>query len=381
MSRASKNQSSVSSGLDISIRRADLLGGLRIAQSIADRQSTMPMLANVLLRTTGAARVILVATDLNVSVTTEVPSTNACEGGIAISAKALHDVVAGLPEEEIRICRIDNGQAEVSSGRVRFKLLAMSDRDFPKIPDHASVELTEIDGAGLADMLGRVSFSMCTDETRFHLNGAYLETDGAVVRVVSTDGHRLTKMERELPGMPSLSGPGIIIPRKAVAEIRRVLESGAAAFIAVKQPNIFVRCGTMVLAAKLTDSQFPPYDQVIPKEHANDVLINRQGLLSALRRTKLMTTDSRGVTFSVEANRLVISSENPDAGEVREEMEVEYAGAEMRIGFNPRYVLDLLSNISQDRVRLELGESPLDPGVLRPVDGDDYLGVIMPMRV
>lgn len=365
--------------MELKIQKPEFLKGLRIAHSIADRKSTMPMLANVLLRATGQNTLQVAATDLNVSVSAELQSENVAEGGLTVGAKALHDIVSSMPGDALRLRRAENNWAEITAGKVDYRLVGMPDRDFPKIPDPADVEFTEIDPVVLREMIDRVLFSVCNDETRFHLNGVLFESDGTSARMVSTDGHRLSKVERKLDGAPTLTA-GIIIPKKGVVELKRVLDNSEKTRMAIKSPYIFVTGDRITLAVKLIDSQFPAYQQVIPKDHSKEVVIDRHMLLSALKRAQLMSSETRGVKFSVSENGLVISSDNPDIGEVREELEANYSGESVSIGFNPRYVIELLSQMATDQVTLELN-GELDPGLLRPFSDDDYLGVVMPMRI
>lgn len=365
--------------MEFRIQKAEFLKGLRIAQSIADRKSTMPMLANVLLRASGKNKLLVAATDLNVSISAELKSKNTAEGGLTVGAKALHDIIVNMPGDEVLLRRADNNWAEIKSGKVDYRLVGMPDRDFPKVPDHKDIEFHDVDAEVLREMIDRTLFSVCNDETRFHLNGVLFECDGNRARMVSTDGNRLSKVERILPGAPKLTA-GVIIPKKGVVEIKRVLEGTEKSSVAVKSPYVFVRGDDMTLAVKLIESQFPPYDQVIPKEHSKEVVIDRQQLLGALKRAQLMSSETRGVKFSVAKDGLVITSDNPDIGEVREELEAQYDGESVSIGFNPKYVIELLSQMATDQVSLALN-GELDPGLLRPFSDDDYLGVVMPMRI
>jgi len=375
--------------MEFRIQKNEFLKGLRIAQSIADRKSTMPMLANVLLRTSGKSKLMVAATDLNVSISAELKSKNSADGGLTVGAKPLYDIVSNMPEGEVTVRRTENNWAEISGGKVNYRLVGMPDRDFPKIPDHREADFREVDAAIVREMIDRTLFSVCNDETRFHLNGVLFESDGTTARMVSTDGHRLSKVERKLEGGPSLTA-GIIIPKKGVTELKKLLENDGKASLAIKTPYVFVRSesargdksppDTMILAVKLIESQFPPYEQVIPKEHVREVIIDRQRLLAALKRVQLMSSETRGVKFSVSEDSLVITSDNPDVGEAREQLEAQYRGDAVSIGFNPKYVIDLLSQMATDQVTLELN-GELDPGLVRPFSDDNYLGVVMPMRI
>ena len=365
--------------MEFRIHKSEFIRGLRLAQSIADRKSTMPMLANVLLRTIGKSKLLVAATDLNVSLSAELKATNAAEGGLTVNAKALHDIVAQLPGDELTLKRADNSWAEIRAGKVTYRVVGMPDRDFPKVPDHREAPFSDVEAAVLREMIDRTLFSVCNDETRFHLNGVLFESNGSLARMVSTDGHRLSKVERTLPGGPQLTA-GVIIPKKGLLEIKRVLDGATSCKLAVKTPYVFLQADDLVLAVKLIDAQFPPYEQVVPKEHKRSLVIDRHLLIDALKRAQLMSSETRGVKFAMEAGKLTIASDNPDVGEVREELEADYSGEPVAIGFNPKYVIELLGQMASDQVGLELG-GELDPGLFKPLGADEYLGVVMPMRI
>lgn len=366
--------------MQFKIKKSEFLKGLRLAQSIADRKSTMPMLANVLLKLQGDSSLLVVATDLNVSLSATLESKNKGEGGITIGAKALHDIVTNLPGEEVEVKRADNNWAEIRAGKVNYRLVGMPDRDFPKVPDHAEVEFTDVDASTIRAMIDRTLFSVSNDETRFHLNGVLFESDGDSSRMVSTDGHRLSKIDRALANGPKLTA-GVIIPKKGLLEIKRTLDGVSGdCKLAIKTPYLFLQGGDIHLAVKLIESQFPPYEAVIPKASDREVEVDRVLFLDALKRAQLMSSETRGVKVSLGDGQLLISSDNPDIGEVKEEIEAAVQGEEVSVGFNPKYVVDLLTQISTDKVKVELG-GELDPVVIRPAGDPEYLGVVMPMRI
>jgi len=366
--------------MEFRIQKSEFLRGLRLAQGIADRKSTMPILANVLLRTDGKTKLVLAATDLNVSVSAELAVKVEKEGGLTVGAKPLHEIISNLPGEDIVFKRAENNWANIKAARVEYKLVGMPDREFPKIPDHREVKYAKVDAAALREMIDKTLFSVSSDETRFHLNGVLFESDGQKGRMVSTDGHRLSKIERTLTGGPQLAA-GVIIPKKGLTEIKRAVDGvSGACDIAVQGTYVFVRTGDIALAVKLIESQFPPYEQVIPKTNDKVVVLDRQPLLEALKRASLMSSETRGVKMSIEKGLVRISSDNPELGEVREELEVGYAGPALAIGFNPRYFTELLGQMATEQIKLELN-GELDPAVLRPGDESEYLGVVMPMRI
>lgn len=366
--------------MQFQIKKSEFLKGLRIAQSIADRKSTMPMLANVLLRLQGDNKLLVAATDLNVSLTAELNSKNSGEGGITIGAKALHDVITNLPGEDIKVKRADNNWAEISAGKVNYRLVGMSDKDFPRIPEHDDIDFVEVEASTFKAMIDSTLFSVSNDETRFHLNGVLFESDGSTSRMVSTDGHRLSKVDRGLSGGPKLTA-GVIIPKKGLLEIKRTLDGvSGMCKLAVKTPYIYLQGNDIHLAVKLIESQFPPYEAVIPKSNEREIEVDRGELLDALKRALLMSSDTRGVKVTVSKDTLLITSDNPDIGEVKEEIAANFAGDEVSVGFNPKYVVDLLTHIATDKVKVELG-GELDPVVIRPAGDPGYLGVVMPMRI
>jgi len=366
--------------MEFRIRKNEFLRGLRLAQSIADRKSTMPMLANVLLRIIGDGKLLVAATDLNVSVAADLPCETTGDGGLTIGARALYDVVVNMPGDQLVVRRADNHWAELSAGQVEYRLVGMPDRDFPKIPDHREASLVDVDASVLYEMIDKTLFSVCNDETRYHLNGVLFESDGDRALMVSTDGHRLSKCVRSLAGGPALP-TGVIIPKKALVELKRTLDGvDGTCRLAVTAPYLFVQSRDITLAVKLIEADFPPYQQVVPTQNNHRLVIDRETVLGALKRAQLMSSDTRGVKFTLSEGALHIAGDNPDIGEVKEQVAAEYAGPDVSVGFNPKYVLELLSHMDTAQIAIELA-GELDPGLIRPVDGDDYLGVVMPMRI
>jgi DNA polymerase-3 subunit beta len=367
--------------MDFRIEKNQLLRGLYLASGIADRKSTMPILANVLLRTDGKERLLCAATDLGVAVMASLPAKVETEGGLTLSARQFHEIVKGLSGDEIHLRRTEQSWAEIKAGRAEFKLVGMADREYPKLPAVGEAQLAEVEAPALRDMIGKTLFSVSLDETRQHLAGVLFECDGNLGRMVSTDGHRLSKVGRELPGGPKLAS-GVLIPRKGVGEIRRLLDGREGKCeIGVHQGHFVVRADDIALTVKLSDGQFPPYDQVIPKDNDKVFVVPREELLEALRRVSIMASDKTwGIRLGVEKGCLSIEADNPDLGTARENIEVSYKGAAVQIGFNARYFIELLSEITAPEVQIEVA-GELDPAVVRPADGSDYVGVIMPMRL
>lgn len=379
-----------SSSLAFRAGKKELQRALDTLARVSDRKSSMPMLANVLIRVTDIGT-MLVATDLNVYATLRAPAWAGTPGGITVNAKSLADLVKKLPGDEVALSKSGMLRLRVASGTVDTTLIGMHDRDYPKIPDGlaSGAVFHTVNAETLSDMIERTLHSVCQDETRFHLNGITFECDGTTARMISTDGHRLTKIAAELAG-PSLK-TGVIIPAKAAKEIARLLGKGTCE-IAVKMPYLHVRYAGWEFSVKLIDAQFPPYEQVIPKGTEKLVTLERKPFLEALKRAKQLTSETRGVRFDVANGKLTLSSDNPDTGTASEVLTAESQwcddGGKLVIGFSPKYMIDLVSQIDCERVTLAFG-ADLDPIVVRStehavsytVQGAPYLGVIMPMRI
>lgn len=367
--------------MEIRIQKEAFLKGLLLAQSIADRKSTMPVLANALLRSEGKEAILCAATDLRVTVVAEARAEVLEEGSLTIGAKHLFEIVKSLSAEEVHFKKTENNWAEIRAGKAQYRVVGMSGKDFPRLPDAQVVKFHEIDGKTFSDMIRKTIFSVSGDETRRHLNGIYIEWKGTKLRMVSTDGHRLSKVESEVGKGLELKD-GVIVPRKGVLEVRRLLEGVTGTCdVGVHEGNLFVRANDVCLTIKLVDAQFPPYEQVVPKESERKVRVDRLLLLEALRRMAIISSERNGgIRMELKAGQLRITSDNPDLGEAQEDLPIEFDGGDLAIGFNARYFIDVLSEIEESHVMLEFN-GELDPGLVRPDGKESYVGVVMPLRI
>jgi DNA polymerase-3 subunit beta len=382
--------------MELSISKKDLLRGLTRTHAVADRKSSMPILSNVLLSADEAGALRFAATDLYLAVSATSEAKVKRAGSVAISARTLFDIVKNLPEGEVKLALDKNHAVQLRSGKIKFRIPGMPGEDFPPLPSPGSATFADFDASLLSQLISLTQYSMSTDDTRPHLAGTLFECDGKAVRMVTTDGHRLSKAEAKSDTNSSFV---MLVPGKGIAELKRVLEDvrsekskppaegkiaspeRASVGVATVGGNAFFRGQDVVLSVKLADEQFPPYSKVIPQSHSRRVVVARELLVDALKRISLVASDkSGGVRLVIEAGKLEIISENPDVGEGSEELDVDYAGERLAIGFNARYVLEALSAVPEDEVALELG-GELDPGVIRPVGATEFVGVIMPMRI
>lgn len=387
--------------------RKELQAAIKRLASVVDKRSTMPMLANVCIRVT-PTEITLCATDLNVSAVVVAKSWDTFGGGQAtVNAKALGDILKKLPDGPVTVRANDRG-VDLTSGSARVSLEGLHARDYPKLPPifpgDPMLALTGVDAAMFGAMLDAVSHAMCKDETRFHLNGVHFEYDGTRARCVATDGHRLVKSERDMPREGDFSHKGMIIPAKAVAEIRKLLGKGTCQIGMVKHSGVehfAVRFGGTTIVVKPIDAQFPPYDQVIPKDNRRLVTVDRKALIGALERAALVCSGTRGVKLETADGALTLASDNPDTGEVRETLPAELNPdqGDFAVGCNPRYALDALDALDCERVTLAFDSATviegkkydprLSPFMIRGTDDTatravrdaEFLAVIMPMRI
>jgi DNA polymerase-3 subunit beta len=378
--------------MELKITAADLARALARSQGIVERKSTMPILSHVLLEARKGNALHVSATDLDLSVSSEhgVNVEVVKEGALAVPAKNLFEIVRSLPPtEKVSLKKAGNNYLELRCGPSEFRIVGLPAEDFPALPKFEKVAFVDVVPADLLAQIDCTAFAASNDETRYNLNGVFFEPQAGVLRMVATDGHRLSLAEKKLEGSFGLK-KGVILPRKGLAELKKLLaeaqEGGEAAQAElgfVDNAAVYRRPG-LVLSMRLIDGVFPDYKQVIPRAGEKVVKLGRARFLETLRRISLLSTDkSHAVRLELAPNLLRVSSQNPDLGEAKEELPVEYAGAPLKIGFNARYLIDVLVALSSEDVVFELADD-LSPGVLRPAtEGGDpgYTAVVMPMRI
>jgi DNA polymerase-3 subunit beta len=367
--------------MEFKIRKDEFLRGLYLAQGIADRKSTLPSWptssfapreGQAAVRCDGPER-----DDDGVAV-----AKVEKEGGLTSRRASCYEIVKGLPTMRFAYGVPSRTGPRSSAGKVEFKVVGMSDRDYPKLPAIQEAQTFNVDSAVLRDMIAKTIFSVSLDETRQHLAGVLFESDGTTARMVSTDGHRLSKVSRPMAGGPKLA-TGVLIPRKGIVELRRAIETREDA-VGDRDPRRELRAqgGRRRHLGQADRRAVPPYDQVIPKDNDRAFEVSRLGFLDALKRVALMSSDKTfGVKLGVEKGKIRVETDNPDLGAAKEEIDVGYKGTPVQIGFNARYFIDLLTEIETPEVRVELS-GELDPAVVRPAGGGgDYVCVVMPMRL
>jgi len=377
--------------MELSVAKKDLLKLVSRMQGVAERKSTMPVLSNVLLAVDGPNALRVAATDLYLSIAGRVPAEVKKGGSVAVPAKDLLERVRMMPEGSVQIVTTDGASTNIkaSGSPRRYTLRGMPGDDFPPLPQAAdSAPTLSLSVDVLAELMQKTYFSISTDETRAHSNSALFEWDGDTVRMVTTDGHRLSMMEQKVVGKQATAT--MLIPLKAILELRRLCDELNAEGSKDQKPEItitqsgssaFFQAGTTTFSVKLVDAQFPPYAQVIPQATEKKVRVARGPLADALRAVSIAASErTGGVKMQLGGGTMRITSESPESGDGSDEVPIEYNGPAITVGFNAKYFLDVLGALGEDEVELGLS-GELDPAVVKPVSERKFLAVVMPMRI
>ena len=372
--------------MKLTIERAELLRALSHVQSVVERRNTIPILSNVMLDARDGA-LNLTATDMDIAIVESVAAEVSGAGAITVPAHTLYDIVRKLPEgAQIGMeTAAEGNQIHLNAGRARFRLGTLDTAEFPAMSDGELPHGFSVSAGDLRALIDRTRFAISMEETRYYLNGIYLhavtgEGDG-VLRAVATDGHRLARVDMPLPqGAEGM--PGVIVPRKTVLELRKLIdETGGDVDVALSDTRIRFAFDDAVLTSKLIDGTFPDYQRVIPEGNDKTMEVDRKSFADAVDLVATIATEkSRAIKLSVDKGNLGLSANSPDAGSAEEEIEANYEGESLKIGFNSRYLLDIAQQIEGDTARFVMAD-PGSPMIVRDASDESALYVLMPMRV
>ena len=380
--------------MDLKVKQKDLESLANKVQGVVGRKSSMPVLLNVILSLKDS-KLNGFATDLDISIKDSIDVEEIKAGSIGVNAKNLYDLVKELPLGELRLRKVKNNLLEISQNNKIYHIVGLSEDEFPKFPEFFKMGsfikfLPDI----FCDMVDKTIYSVSNDESRYHLNGVFFEIlsqqSKTICRMVSTDGHRLSLIERaiDLVIKKDEFKKGIIIPKKALSEIRKLLENSPNCDFGISFDNnqMLAKIDNTSILIKLIEGRYPNYQDLIPKEFSTDIHINKEELLSSLKRVSLLSHHkSKSVTFDVVSSGVIkIKSQNPELGDAKEEINVEISNnktkEDIQIAFNARYVLDILSCIKDDKVSIKLNNK-ISPGLLRSYKDSGYTCVVMPMNI
>ncbi len=382
--------------MEFSVGKEDLLQCLYLVQGVVERRSSLPMLSHVLIESNSTGEnesvISLGATDLEIGIRQQCQAEVKASGSMTADARKLYEIIRELPSGQVRLRSSGNGWVDVNSGKSHFRIASLDPKEFPTITGQkekkeessSSDQFISLPGPTLREMIEKTLFATSPDETRLNLSGVYLETqDEGKIRMVASDGHRLSLIEREVdtPSLPDW--PSVILPKKGLVETRKLLEKSEGTIdVSVNDSVVNLKKETTELFMRLIEGEFPDYQQVVPKEHTHRIEFPRDELLSALRRILILTTErSRGIKLQFEKDKIEISVNTPDVGEGTEEIASSYAGEGLSIGFNGRYLTEALNVMNEgDSVVLFLKDE-MSPGLLQQKESHEFSYVIMPMKI
>lgn len=367
--------------MEFKIERESLKEALGKIQNVVEKKSTKPILSNTLLEV-GENNLCLSGTDLEVGIQINLNVETKKPGKIAVPAKSLHDIVRELKAAQIHFKQNESGWLQILSGKSKFKVAGLPAEEFPTMPELPTQGKINVDAPIFKDMIDKTLMAVSTDETKYNLGGLYLESKGEKkLRLVATDGHRLSLDEREMTQAIHLEKP-VLLPRKGVLELQKMIsEEDGVLPMFLEGRNVVVQKGELTLFIRLIEGEFPKYEQVIPKNNDKEVIISKEQFNGALRRVSLLAQDhNRGVKFKLSSGSLELMCSNPDLGEAKEELECEYSGEHIEVGFNYRYFLDVLNILPDEKVHLWLKDE-VSPGLIKSEVDPGFVSLVMPMRL
>jgi len=362
--------------MKIKIQREDLARGIQTVQNIITTKAALPILSHILLETQ-QNNLRLTATDLDIGISCVIPADIQESGAITIPAKRFGDIIRELPSDSVDLSTKKNNLVIIETENCQFKIMGLAREEFPKLPEFKDKEVIKLEQNTLKQILSLTSFAVSFDETRYILNGILFKIQKNKLILVATDGKRLAIMEKELE--QSLEKEiRLIVPIKTIHELNRNLQEEGNLSLILGTNQVLFDLGDVVIISRLIEGEFPDYQQVIPPASENKMQADREQFLLAVKRAALLSTpDYQAVKLELFKNKLVVSKSTPDIGESREEIPVEYQGKELLIGFNPNYLIDVLKNLSGEKIVLELTDSE-KPGVIRM---NGYIYIVLPMRL
>ncbi|WP_120631727.1 DNA polymerase III subunit beta [Ruegeria sp. EL01] len=373
--------------MKISIERGTLLKAVSQAQSVVERRNTIPILANVLIEAEGDTAQFR-ATDLDIEVVDKAPAQVEKAGATTVAATTLHEIVRKLPDGALVTLTADSaaGRLTVEAGRSNFSLATLPKEDFPVMASSEYASNFTASAALLRRLFDKSKFAISTEETRYYLNGVYMHVSdgfdgGKVLRCVATDGHRLARIDADLPD-GAADMPGVIVPRKTVGELRKLLEDDEMDIaVSVSETKIRFATPDITLTSKVIDGTFPDYTRVIPQGNNRKLEVDAAEFAQAVDRVATVSSErSRAVKLQLDADRLVLSVNAPDSGAAEEELAVAYGDERLEIGFNAKYLLEIASQVDRENA-VFMFNSAGDPTLMREGNDQSAVYVVMPMRV
>jgi len=373
--------------MKFTVQRNTFLEGIQKTLSIVEKKTTMPILNNILLKTDNH-KIKIVATDREIGLVADYDAEIITEGHVTVSARKLYEMIREIQGDSIQFESNESHRVTVTCQKIMYKISGLPADDFPSvIDDRGDVVFHTIKGQLIEELISKTSFAMSGDEMRKNLNGVLFETidDGGkkTLRMVATDGHRLAIANADIGEESSFTlEKGIIIPKKGLNEIKRLIEDAPEEVsLGVRQGMCIVKTNSTMLRVSLVDAEYPDYRRVVPAEKGIVIKFEKNALLHALRRMSVVSSERySGVIFTLSDGKMMLESTNPDVGEAKEEIEVAYHDQNISMGYNVKYLIDAIEVIDEETVIFEMGVG-MKPGVIKPASNDEYVCIVMPLKV
>ncbi|MBD3426944.1 MAG: DNA polymerase III subunit beta [Candidatus Omnitrophica bacterium] len=365
--------------MELVVSKSDLMEGIQTVQNAVSQKSSLPILSNVLLEAEKSG-LKLTATDLDIGICSTIPAEVVQEGSITVPARKFFDIIKALPEEnDIELNMKKNNFVTIKSGKALFKIIGLPKEEFPQLPMFKDKDSITINQSDFKEMLNLTDFAISRDDTRYVLNGVLLLVKGDDIKVVATDGRRLAVVEKKLE-KKTLVDREAIIPTKTVQEAKRMLQDEGEVQIKFSDNQVLFSFSTSFILSRLIEGEYPNYSKVIPGKSSKEITVSREDFLSATRRASIFTDqDSMAIKLNIKKKRMTISKNTPYLGEAKEELEVDYSGGDdLEIGFNPKYLIDVLKSLADHQIVFEVSDAS-KPGVIRR--GKEYTYVVLPMQL
>lgn len=374
--------------MQVEIEKSELLRMISLAQTVAEKRANMPNLVNLLFEAEDGVLKVY-ATDLEISLAAQASAQVIKSGKVTVNAKHIFEIVKELNDLPVKLSSVDRSWLQIQQKRYSSKLHTSNPEEFPLFPVVGSCEFVKVSSQTLKEMISKVIFSVSNDDTRYHLNGVYLERfwkeSQFHFRMVATDGHRLAVVSKTIEGVSVADDPaklfGVIIPRKGVHELNKILETvDNSVEIAIEGAQLVVKHGNTVLLIRLIEGRYPNYQQLIPQTINHSLVLPREHFFTSIKRVSFHAHQkSKSVVIEVAPAKMLISSNNSELGEASDELEVSYEGEGFKVNLNARYLMEILSATQSELVDLQLKDvnSPL---IVRPHGESNYTCVVMPMR-
>lgn len=371
--------------MEIKVDRDSMLKSVARVQNIVEKRSNMPILSMILLSTNGSS-IQISATDLEISLRQEIPANIIKPGSITISGRKLFEILKESKSPEIYLKEREKNWVFISDEKTKYNLACLSAEEFPVFIEPEGVVTVELDGGVLREMINKTIYSVTLEEAGFKLSGVYTEKvdkEGKIyLRMVSTDGHRLSMIDKEIENIMELNMEnGVMIPKKGMMELSRIITDGEKIQIGFKHNNCIAKKDNLLFIIRLLETKFPDYHAVIPKLVKHKIKIKREDLLEVMKRMIILSNESyKGVKITLDKNNMELVSINPDLGDVQDNLEIDYNGETLEMGFNSRYFIDALQSMDSEHVELGFIDNS-SPCTIRGEKDVGFLGLIMPMRI